>query len=355
MMRRTGAALGALLGGLRHSAGGGHRIGRGRAPGMSAARRLWLGGGVALVVAGTGLRLLGGGPPTGAGNQVTVALPPLASTAPLLAPAPDPGLTEDSPDGKLPIAGKDGRQAWQVYARPFDAKDKRPRVALLVTGLGLDQELTQAAMDRLPGAVTLGFDPYASGLKDAVAHARSLGHEALIGLPMEPPDYPRQDPGPLTLLVSLDATDNMARLDKLMGASTGYVGLVAIMGERFTAEQASLLPILQNLQQRGLMFVNNQPPDSSATARLASQLKLPWAAANRAIDAESDPAAIDQALAALEAAAVRNGVALGIAALSPALIDHATPWATALDGKGLALAPASAIANRQTIPPAAAQ
>ena len=56
---------------------------------------------------------------------------------------------------------------------------------------------------------------------------------------------------------------------------------------------------------------------------------------------------IDQALASLEATAKRNGAAVGIAALSPALLDRLGPWLGALDGKGIALAPVSALAYRQ--------
>jgi hypothetical protein len=134
-----------------------------------------------------------------------------------------------------------------------------------------------------------------------------------------------------------------------MGESTGYVGVVAIFGERFIQAKASLLPIIETIKRRGLMFVDNKPVQDSATIQMSQQVKLPWAGANRLIDAEADPAGIDQALADLEAEARRNGSALGIAALSPALLDRAAAWAGGLDGKGFALAPASAIANRQSV------
>lgn len=202
-------------------------------------------------------------------DRVAVPLPPIASTPALLLPAPDPGLVANSPDGPLPITGKDGRQAWQVYARPFDHNDRRPRLALIVTGLGLDHALSQAAIDRLPGPVTLAFDPYADGLKDAFTQARSLGHETLLGLPMEPLDYPRQDPGPLTLLASLTEDDNIARLDKLMAAGTGYVGFVTLWGGRLVTEKSALLPILDTLQKRGLMLIDNKPPAENPIALLA--------------------------------------------------------------------------------------
>ena len=321
-------------------------------------RQIWLGGAIALIVVGLGLAYFSP-PPAGqsVSSAINVPLPPSAgngSNATLLIPAPDPGLVENSPDGPLPIVGKDGRQAWQVYARPFDAKDPRPRVALIITGIGLDQTLSQAALDRLPGTVTFGFDPYAGNVKDGVANARSLGHETLLGLPLEPLDYPRQDPGPLTLLTSLDASQNTDRLAKLMGKATGYVGFVAIMGARFEAENTSLLPVLENLKRRGLMFADDKAPEQSLIGPIATQMKLAWAAGNSVIDSESDPGSIDQALASLETSAKRGGAALGIAALSPALLDRVAVWLPTLEAKGIAIAPASAIANRQN-PAAPAQ
>lgn len=281
--------------------------------------------------------------------RVSVPLPPAGIGPSLLLPAPDPALVEDSPDGPLPIIGKDGRQPWQVYARPFDPNDKRPRIALVVSDLGLDRALSQSAMDRLAGAITLAFDPYAVGMKEAINTARSLGHETLIGLPMEPMDYPRQDPGPLTLLASLGEAQNIARLKRLMGSGAGYVGMLELWGERFTTETSALLPVLQALKQRGLMYVDNKPPSGNAAALVASQVKLPWAAADKYIDSEADPATIDQTLADLEGVAQRNGAALAIAALSPAIVDHAASWTSTLERKGIALAPASAIVGRQLL------
>lgn len=319
-------------------------------------RWTWLGGAVALIALGAGgwFFIYGNGK-SDSRNRVVVALPPIGGGVPaLLLPAPDPALVENSPDGPLPIIGKDGRQAWQVYARPFDRNDNRPRLALVISGLGLDRSLSQAAADRLPGPVTLAFDPYAANLSDAINQARSLGHETLLGLPMEPLDYPRQDPGPLTLLVSLGDSQNIARLNKVLSAGSGYVGLVSIWGGRFTAEKTAFLPILQNLKERGLMLVDNQAPTDNATALLAAQMRIPWAAANRLIDIDTEPAAIDQVLAGLETLARRDGNALAIAALSPAILDRATSWIASLETKGFALAPTSAIANRQTITPIAA-
>src|SRR5262249_55280366 len=121
-MRLGGSAL---VGNLRRAAAG---IGD-RVPGWKNRTRLqllWVGGAVTLIVLRLVLALLGrGARPPAASTAISVPLPPQAGAgkATLLVPAPDPNLVENTPDGQLPIIGKDGRQAWQVYARPFDAND----------------------------------------------------------------------------------------------------------------------------------------------------------------------------------------------------------------------------------------
>ena len=137
------------------------------------------------------VELGGGGGGADRGARVEIALPP-----PPVSPGatPDPALVEETPAGKLPIVGRDGREPWQVYARHFDATDRRPVVAIVIAGLGLDQAATREAVERLPPAVTLAYSPYASDLAVAIAAARKAGHEVLLGLPMEPADYPARTP-----------------------------------------------------------------------------------------------------------------------------------------------------------------
>src|SRR3546814_12743228 len=79
-------------------------------------------------------------------------------------------------------------------------EDRRPRIAVVLTGLGLSDSATQAAIEQLPAAATLSFSPYARGLERWIALARSSGHEALIDLPLEPTTFPNEEPGPHALV-----------------------------------------------------------------------------------------------------------------------------------------------------------
>jgi uncharacterized protein len=291
-------------------------------------------------------------PPAKPGTERPVAAlpPPPAppprdrSSAQALLPAPDPALLETTPKGPLPIISGDGRQSWRVYARPFDRADQRPRVALLITGLGPSGAATETSINELPGAVTLAFDPYTRRLGEWIELARAAGHEVVLSLPMEPAEYPRFDPGPHTLLTSLSAKENLDRLDWVLSRVTGYVGLTNMMGSRFTASEANLLPVFDELKKRGLMFIDGRPSEQSVAGNLAQSMGLPRVIGDQNLDEEATREVIDRHLAALEAQAKRNGSALGVGFAYPVTLERIALWTKTLDQKGLALAPASALA-----------
>ena len=74
--------------------------------------------------------------------------------------------------------------AWIRYAVPAAATN-RPRIAVVIDGLGADRAATARAI-ALPPAVTLSFVAYADELADQTAAARRAGHELLLHIPMEP-------------------------------------------------------------------------------------------------------------------------------------------------------------------------
>lgn len=270
-------------------------------------------------------------------------LPP-AATGPALPPAPDPALVRTSAVGPLPIVAPDGRAPWKVYARPFDTTDTRPRIAVVITGLGLSDAATEAAIQGLPGAVTLAFAPYHDDLGSWLQLARAAGHEVLLNVPMEPVDYPRNDPGPLTLLTSLDSKANIQRLEWMLGRAVGYVGVADLMGSRFTASRRNLRPILQALADRGLMFVDSRSAADSVVPDVAREVGVPWAQNTVIIDEVVARAAIDARLAELERRARDQGRAIGVGSAFPATLERIAQWAAEADGKGFVLAPVSALA-----------
>lgn len=264
--------------------------------------------------------------------------------------AADPALLEHKGDLALPKIAEDGRMAWRVYARPFTSRDDRPRVAIIVAGLGLSPVATEAAIRRLPAAVTLAFHPDSVDLGKWAEMARRAGHEVLLSLPMEPADFPFDDPGPSALLTSVDIRETLDRLEHTLGRLTGFVGVISVMGSKFSQHEDSLRPVLEALNGRGVMYVEGADAARSLAPRIATEIGLPRVIVDIVLDDEPSQAAIEKQLAQLEATARERAVAVGLARPYPIVVDILSKWAATLKEKNLVLAPASAVADLQFLP-----
>jgi polysaccharide deacetylase 2 family uncharacterized protein YibQ len=264
--------------------------------------------------------------------------PARAARQPLPA-APIAGLSAPGPGGLLPVIGKDGRTPFQAYARPFQGNGK-PRIAMVVGGLGLNAAATRAAIERLPAEVTLSFVPYAEGLQGWIDLARAEGHEVMLEIPMEPLDYPNNDPGPSTLMAGARPDETTRRLEWLLGRATGYFAVTNYLGGRFLASDPGMGAFLGALKARGLGFVD----DGSASRRAGGG--APRASADTVVDEQLSAEAIDRQLLGLEAAALQRGQALGAGFAYPVTVDAVIRWSAGLAGRGYQLAPVSAVARR---------
>ena len=215
-----------------------------------------------------------------------------------------------------------------------------------MSGLGVSANLTRQAIEKLPPSVTLAFPPYGYEVDRAVTRARAKGHETLLQVPMEPFDYPDNDPGPQTLLTSLSAEQNIDRLHWLMSRFQGYVGIVNYMGGRFMTSEQPLAPVLRETAKRGLIFVDDGSVPRSLAGQITAANSLTFAKAEILLDAVPTPAHIDQALARLEALARERGTAVGAASTLPASIERIAEWAKTAGARGILLVPISAIANK---------
>jgi hypothetical protein len=88
---------------------------------------------------------------------------------------PDPSLEDPYPGDanlKLPRISADGRTPMAAYAAPFDPSSLRPRVGILIAGLGMSEADSLAAIKDLPQGVTLAISPYAKNTRRLLEIAR---------------------------------------------------------------------------------------------------------------------------------------------------------------------------------------
>lgn len=279
---------------------------------------------------------------SGARHDVTIAgeaAEKSASETPALMPGVDPRLLERSRYGMIP-AVSNGLRPFDAYAADADRARaaKTPVVSIVVGGLGVGAAKTVDAILRLPAAVTLAFTPYGSDPTRLVERARAQHHEILLQVPMEPYDYPDNDPGPQTLLTTLAPEQNIDRLYWHLSRFQGYAGIANFMGARFVAADAVMSPILREAARRGLGYFDDGMARSVAPA-LAGAQAMPFVKADLTIDAVPTAGEIDRALAKLEGLAKERGFGVGVASALPISIERISVWTRTLESRGIMLVP----------------
>jgi polysaccharide deacetylase 2 family uncharacterized protein YibQ len=218
-----------------------------------------------------------------------------------------------------------------------------PAVAIVVGGLGVGAAKTTDAIMKLPPAVTLAFTPYGSDPAKLADRARAQRHEILLQIPMEPFDYPDNDPGPQTLLTTLEAEQNLDRLYWHLSRLQGYAGVANFMGARFVVADTMMQPIIREAAKRGLGYLDDGSAPRSVASSLAAGLAMPFAKADLSIDAVPTAVEIDRELAKLEALAKEHGVAVGVASALPISIERIGAWSRTLESRGVMLVPLTTI------------
>lgn len=264
-----------------------------------------------------------------------------------LAHLPDPELIERVTVGAIPQRSSSGLRPMDAYSRPpaTEGNFGVARVAIIVGGLGISQTSTKQAIDNLPPEVTLAYAPYGNSLGRWMQTARRKGHEILLQVPMEPFDFPRNNPGPHTLTGDAKAATNIANLHWAMSRITNYVGVVNFLGGSFLGDEAAMKPVFDEISRRGLLLIDDGSTRNSRSDIIASRAGLPFATAQVQIDALRERRAIAERLDELAAIAKRTGLAIGVASAFPDSVAAIAQFARNASQLGIEMTPVSAVVD----------
>jgi uncharacterized protein len=262
-----------------------------------------------------------------------------------LTPAPQMKVTEVTNYGQLPRISKSGEKPSRVYERTTSLNvihSDSPKIAILLGGMGLNEKLTAQAVKDLPADITFAFAPYGNNLQTQVDRARNEGHEVFLQVPLEPIGYPANSPGPKTLEGDTAEAENLDALRWHMSRFTGYAGVVNYMGSRFLSMPKAIKPMLSELKQRGVLFLEDGSMALSATESTAKAMQMPVKRAQVVIDADPNPQAIIAQLTLLEEQATGTGFAVGTGTGLEVTINTVREWAKAAAERGIILVPITA-------------
>jgi polysaccharide deacetylase 2 family uncharacterized protein YibQ len=234
------------------------------------------------------------------------------------------------------------KTAANTAAKP---KGETVKIAIMLRGVGRDDRNSGDAVSKLPSAISLAVMPLSGGAPHWARKAREAGHEVIVQLPLEPSDYPNNNPGPETLLVSAGPEQNLIKLRTLLGRFEGYSGVTNYLGGRILQSGEALRPILEDLKSQGLVYVGEGNNSHTILRRIAGEIGLRYGGADVVIDAHPTPAAINQALDRLVALARKQGNAIGMGYASRTTIEQLQAWSQSASAKGITLVPVGALAQ----------
>ncbi len=215
-------------------------------------------------------------------------------------------------------------------------------VSLIMTDVGLSQADTTRAVDDLPPEIALAFSPYGNKVQSWITKAKKANHETLSLIPMEPLTYPKDDPGPLSLLTRQSDSDNSRNLAAVLTATDGTAGAMNFMGSSMMQDQKDMTSLLNTLKKRSQIFIENPQGTDSLTEDVAKSTGAAYLEADMLIDRNANEIDIQKQLIALEGIARARGYAVGIAQPYPLTFNIIKTWAGSLDRRGIKLVPLSA-------------
>ena len=237
-------------------------------------------------------------------------------------------------------------QAWQRNSVQGAAANDRPIIAMVLDDLGLNRGNTWRIIE-LPGPLTLSFMTYAEDLQAMLGKARQAGHELLVHMPMEPNDD-KFDPGPRVLRKGLGSEELIGRIKWGLGRFDGFVGVNNHMGSKFTSSLEGMAVVMNELKQRGLLYLDSKTSNDSVSAGLAKRVGVPYAERDIFIDNDPDnPDSIRRQLALLEAIARRRGYAVGIGHPRDGTVAVLKAWLSEVEDRGFQLVPISAVVRHR--------
>lgn len=265
----------------------------------------------------------------------------LRSSTPEAQSEATPGL-KTAPDEKpIPNSPGNPHPAWRRFAVSSPLIQNRPMIAVVIDDLGLDHKRAEKVI-ALRAPLTLAFMTYAEDLPHLTAEAHAHGHELMVHMPMQPLSS-AFNAGPQALTVDATDAELRRRIDWGLSRFTGYVGVNNHMGSRFTEDQAGMAVVMQELSERGLLFLDSVTTPHSVAAQAAAKRHVPFAARQVFLDNEQSKDSIRQQLERTEAAARKHGYAIAIGHPHDTTIAALTQWLDTVESRGFVLVPLTTI------------
>ena len=190
-------------------------------------------------------------------------------------------------------------------------EEPQAKIAVIIDDVGYPSFIIDDYR-KFEGKLTFSVLPFQP---ESATYAQLLHHEGfeiMIHIPMEPENYPDEDPGEGALFVT-DEKDEVERKLKNMIEGTPHArGANNHMGSRATQNPELMTYTLSYLQQHGFYFVDSRTTHLSSAYELSRQLHMRSAERDVFLDNHDDFTYINEQFEKLKRIAKERGTAIGI-------------------------------------------
>ncbi|MFN7039168.1 MAG: divergent polysaccharide deacetylase family protein [Alphaproteobacteria bacterium] len=209
-------------------------------------------------------------------------------------------------------------------------------IIIAIIDTGLSSNTTQEVLQLAP-EVAIGVSAYASDIDDVIKQAIGYNHKVFMNIPMEPKNYPIEDPGPYSLITQLSEKDNISRLNFLLNRNSLINGVYSDKNEIFTNNIDNSRLIIRELKKHNLRYLYGAGKENIFLNQLSKDENYNIFFSDLLIDEEINIDQINMKLDKLEKLAIDNKLAIGIARSYPLSVRALKDWLPTLEAKGIKL------------------
>ena len=198
---------------------------------------------------------------------------------------PDLSVTRQSPRKEAPgkaLTPKTPAREVAEPAAPTAGQQGQP-IAVIIDDIGFDLRIVEE-LAGIPAPIAFAVLPHTPHAVEAARFLHAAGKEILLHLPMEPRSYPEESPGAGALMVNMDERQIRRQVQENLAAVPYVSGVNNHMGSRFMEDEARLTMVMEELEKRGLYFVDSRTTPDSRGREAANRTGVRFAAKDLFID-----------------------------------------------------------------------
>lgn len=231
---------------------------------------------------------------------------------------------------------------WLKNAIAFTPPEGLPMISIVIDDMGVDRNRSEHMWEDIPAPLTLSFMTYADDLDAQTQAARARGHELMLHMPMEPSSV-TIDAGPNVLMTTMPDAEIRNLANWGMDRFAGFIGVNNHMGSHFTENSHAMHIVLQEIQKRGLLYLDSRTSSHTVGPKVARELGMAALERNVFLDNDNVPAKVLNQLQELERLARQHGHAIAIGHPRDATIRVLKDWIPEARARGLAIVPLSTL------------